>query len=82
MSGGGPGFRGLLLDVGRRRTEHIGSGDPRVRGDAPVLPVLYSLGALGHREAQSSGHFGGATELVDQLGILVHGRGWLVHAKD
>lgn len=57
MSGGSLGFRGLLLDVGRRRTEHIGpefvagyagsslDSEGMLRGNRPtaVYPLAYRL---------------------------------------
>lgn len=61
--------------------EDVRASDACVRRNPPVLPVLNALGALGHLEAQSSGHFGGATELINELGILVHGGVGLVHVE-
>lgn len=68
------------LSAGRDRAEDVGPCHTRVWRDSPVLPVLDALRAAWHFEAQSTGHFGGSTERIDQLGILMHGGSWLAHA--
>ncbi|PZT20612.1 hypothetical protein A7Y00_14595 [Stenotrophomonas maltophilia] len=71
----------LLLVVGRRQLEDVGTGDPNKGGYAPALPVVDSLDTAARVIAERARDDRRATQLVDQQGIGMHIRRVLgVHA--